>query len=118
MTYETTFLSALAGTILIEVVVVVVVCGLFLKKSKHTTRHIVTASIFGSLLTLPYFWFVLPAYIHTRTLYVWTGESTIILIEALILWYATSLRGKHALIVSFLANMASIALTPVLYLLW
>ena len=106
MEYERLFLSSLILTIVVESIVVLVLARYLYNKRNYA--DIVIASIIASTLTLPYFWFILPNYIHQRLPYVITGELIIILIEAVIYWRLLKLEPKHALIISFLANCTSI----------
>ncbi len=64
--------------------------------------------ILASALTLPYLWFVLPAFVYNRNIYLIVGETSVILIEAIIYWRLLKLKLIDSLIVSLLANVTSI----------
>lgn len=107
MAYEQTFLWSLLITLLAEVPVVFALVRHRYKKSN--TGDTIFAGIIASALTLPYFWFVLPAFISERLPYVFLGESIIILVEAYIYHRLLKLSAKQAFVVSLCANLASIA---------
>ena len=106
MAYEQMFLSALFLTLITEVPVVFLLARYLYKI--HDTGNIIFAGLITSTLTLPYFWFILPYFISDRMLYIFVGESFIILIEAFIYYRILKLKFSQALIVSFFANLSSI----------
>ena len=106
MIYEQLFLYALLITLISEVFVVFFI--LRYKYKNYNNSDIVFAGIISSTLTLPYFWFILPEFITDRIIYIIVGESAIILIEAFIYFYLLKLKFSQALIVSLIANIASI----------
>jgi len=106
MAYEQMFLNALFLTLITEVPVVFVVSR-YLYKIKDNF-NIIFAGIISSVLTLPYFWFILPYFVSNRMLYIILGESSIILIEAFIYYKILKLKFSQALIISFIANASSI----------
>ena len=106
MSYEELFLRSLVLTLLVEVPIVFVLSKYVYKLINKW--NVVFVAVLASALTLPYFWFVLPAYISERTLYIIVGESVIILIEAFIFHRLLKLKIGQALLVSLIANLASI----------
>jgi hypothetical protein len=106
MEYERLFLNALILTIVVESTVILILTRYLYNKRNYADA--ITVSIIASALTLPYFWYILPSYIHQRLPYVITGELIIVLIEAVLYWRLLKLEPKHALITSFLANCSSI----------
>lgn len=106
MAYEQMFLNALFLTLITEVPVVFIAVR-YLYKIKDNF-NIIFAGIISSILTLPYFWFILPYFISNRMLYIILGESSIVLIEAFIYYKILKLKFSQALIISFIANLASV----------
>lgn len=106
MSYEQLFLYALSLTLLMEVPVVFLVARCLYKI--YDTWNIIFAGLITSTLTLPYFWFVLPHFINDRMLYIILGESSIILIEAFIYYRILKLKFSQAIVISLIANFASI----------
>lgn len=110
MIYERTFLFALLLTLLIEIPVVFIGIKFFYKQKVIKNEKIILAGLIASVLTLPYFWFVMPSYISSRGVYIFLGESLIILIEAIIYNQLLKLKFFKAFIISLSANIASILL--------
>lgn len=105
MNYEQSFLISLLITLLIEVpVVFFVVYSIYKRKEKF---GIIFSGILASVLTLPYFWFILPYYISDRITYIVLGELAVIIIEAFIYFRLLKLNLRQAIFISFLANLAS-----------
>jgi hypothetical protein len=69
---------------------------------------ILFVGILASALTLPYLWFVLPAFIFDRTVFVTFGEVAVILVEAILYYKLLKLKLLDAFVVSLVANIASI----------
>lgn len=109
--YETEFISALALTVTVEAAVVLLLLSLkpFFHEGKRVSwpRRIV-AGIAPSFATLPYLWFVLPAFIATYQVRIISGETGIVLSEMVMIHFLTGLKWWKALTVSALANGFSI----------
>jgi len=106
MSYEKLFLSSLLLTLVVEVPIVFLI--LRVKYKNFHSENVILAGILASVLTLPYFWFIAPAFIHDRTIYIIVGESMIVLIEAFIYYKLLKIKFTQALLVSFIANLASV----------
>jgi len=106
MTYELSFLFSLILTLIVEIPIVFLMVR-YINKAIDKLNIILSGAL-ASTLTLPYFWFVMPAYVSNRMLYIVIGESLIILIEALIYYRLLKLKFTQALLVSFIANLASV----------
>ncbi len=104
-TYEYAFLEAWGITVVVETAVLLLL-NYWQKSAKIT--DVMVAGVVSSSLTIPYLWFVMPIFFDSRTLYVYTSECLIILIEALILYKFLPLSLKQAFVVSLIANLASI----------
>ncbi len=115
MLYEQKFLFSLLLTLIIEIPIVVIFVIFFYKYREIKISKIVFAGLIASLLTLPYFWFVLPAYIPSRSLYIFISEVLIIFIEAIIYNQFLKLKLSKAFVVSLVANIASIFLGLVIH---
>ena len=110
MLYDQKFLFSLLLTLIVEIPIAVFIVKRFYKYKEIKISKIVFAGIIASVLTLPYYWFVLPVYISSRSLYIFIGEVLIIFIEAIIYNQFLKLKLSNALIVSSVANIASIFL--------
>lgn len=110
MPYEQKFLFSLFLTLIVEVPIAVFLVKYFYKYKEIKISKIIFAGLMASTLTLPYFWFVLPAYISSRSLYIFIGEALIIFIEAIIYKQFLELKLSKAFVVSLVANVASIFL--------
>lgn len=107
ISYEIQFLYALIITLISEIIVSVFIFKKFLSYEISLSR-IITASAIVSILTLPYFWFVLPFFITDHTWFILIGEFGIVIIEAYLLYFQLGILWKHAGIVSIVANTVSI----------
>lgn len=107
MLYETKFLVSLILTLCIEVSVVLLLSGFIIPKVKKS--KLIFASILATTLTLPYLWFIFPKYISYPS-YILIGEIFVFLVESLVYWQTLSINLKKALLISFIANLASLLL--------
>ena len=107
MPYEIQFMYALVLTLITEILVTVVIFKKFLTYKIQISRVIIASAIV-SILTLPYFWFVLPFFITDRVWFMLCGEMSIFIIEAWLLWFQLKISWKHAVIISLCANVVSI----------
>lgn len=117
MIYQELFLRALFFTILIETACLFLITRkLFnIDKSLTPNSQILFSGFITSFSTLPYLWFILPWAIRDRLIFSIVGEVTVVLIEAMIYYFALQLKPKRALIASILCNLASYAFGLVLY---
>ncbi len=108
MNYEVLFLIAFLKTIVIETVGLLLIFQFFWKKQKKKCGvwRIVSAGLIASGLTLPYLWFVLPAFLSGGAFAI-VGETTITLIEFLVLKRLLPITYKQALIASITLNLLS-----------
>ncbi|MFA5023925.1 MAG: hypothetical protein WC523_03155 [Patescibacteria group bacterium] len=117
MSYEVSFLYALLLTLIIEVPLTFVIVRYFYKKSELKISQIIFISALASALTLPYLWFILPAFVLNRGYYVFFGELLVIFIEAIIYRQLFKIQLKEALALSLVANTGSFFLGKLFYLL-
>jgi hypothetical protein len=117
MQYEALFVRALILTVLIE-------CGTAaaLKRAAagrlgltQTYPRLLAVVVLATCLTLPYVWFVLPAFLPKGPVYAVTAELFAFIVEAL--WYRLALAGKgnkvnirQAMILSAITNVFSFLL--------
>jgi hypothetical protein len=102
--YETRFLLAQIMTVLIEMGVLLIFVW-FIYGMKHVSiKSILFAGTIASMITLPYLWFVLPAYFKEAVL---QGEALAILVEGLIYSRMLDLSIAKAMIISSTANLVS-----------
>ncbi len=114
MSYEQQFLFALLLTLIIEIPVAILLVKALYKRREIKIAKIILIGFIASALTLPYLWFILPAYISNRTLYIWLGEASVILVESIIYYRFLKLRLLDAGVVSLVANVASVVVGLVL----
>ena len=108
MNYEVVFLIALGITVGVETL------GLWLlfrfwwlkKYRRISLSSILSASVIASTLTLPYLWFVFPAFIG-RPFFAIAGEILIFIVEGLIYKRLLPIGYPRAFLASFILNIAS-----------
>jgi len=104
--YEHAFLAAWGITVAVETAVLLL---LNWWQKKDEISDVLFAGIISSSLTIPYLWFVMPIFFDSRMVYLFVSEALIVIVEALVLYKLLSLSLRLAVIASFLANIASIA---------
>jgi hypothetical protein len=114
LTYEQQFPFALLLTLIIEIPIAIIVIKALYKRREINTSKIILVGAIASALTLPYLWFILPAFIPNRVLYIWLGEASVVLIEAIIYNRLLKLKVVDAAVVSLIANVASVLVGLVL----
>lgn len=117
MSYEVEFLYALLLTLIIEVPLILVIIKYLYKKLEIRIPQIIFISALASILTLPYLWFIFPAFIFNRGYYIFWGELFAVLVEAIIYKQLFKIKLREALIISLLANAGSFFLGKLIYLL-
>lgn len=108
MTYEQNFLFSLLLTIIIEIPIVFFLVRFIYRYKEIKISKIILVGFIASVLTLPYFWFILPFYVPSRGLYLFLGEGLIIVIETIIYSQFLELKLSKAFIISLVANIISI----------
>ncbi|MFA4824309.1 MAG: hypothetical protein WC593_04040 [Methanoregula sp.] len=106
MIYETQFLFALVLTWLVEVPVLWFLIRTIVKLRDVPVIRIIFTGILATALTLPYLWFVLPAYIGA-THYLLIGELFVIAVESVILNQILRIRPGLSIALSAVMNAAS-----------
>jgi hypothetical protein len=109
--YEIQFLKALTVTIAVEAVVIVILLHTaFFRKTDISVPwpSRLAAATIPSFATLPYLWFVLPAFIGTYLLRTILGEIGIVITELVMIRFLTGLPWWKSALLSFFANVLSI----------
>jgi hypothetical protein len=108
--FELRFVISLLITVIVETIVIVCCIRFFFKiTSRQLPMHrCVFAGFFASFATLPYLWFVLPAFVHPYPLLVTTGEAGVFIVEAMAYVFLLNLPFRKTVVLSALANSASI----------
>jgi len=102
------FLQALGLTVGIETAVLWGLTRLAGKSARPpATRRVLALGILCSSATLPYLWFVLPAWVQDRNALMLIGEPAVTLAEAGILALALPAPAMRALALSFGCNLIS-----------
>lgn len=108
MLYEQKFLFSLLLTLIVEIPIAIFLIKFFYKQKDIKISKIIFVGFIASALTLPYFWFVLPAYITDRFLFMLYGEMIIVCTEMVIYYQLLKLKLKRSFIVSLITNIMSI----------
>ena len=110
ISFELRFLISLAITVAVETAVIMCCIRFWFKISslQLPVGRCVFAGFFASFATLPYLWFVLPAFVHPYPLQVSAGEAGVFVIEAVAYLFLLNLPFRKTALLSFLANLASI----------
>src|SRR5690242_4457960 len=107
MEYEINFLKALLLTITIETAVLFLLFHTIFKTGKPVNWLLLLTGVTATLATLPYLWFILPIFIHSKLWYNIVCESLAIAVESVIILGLLRIKYPKALLVSLICNMAS-----------
>jgi hypothetical protein len=108
MRYEAMFLKALGLTVSIETTALWGLTRLFGRGgSPPSSGRVLACGILCSSATLPYLWFVLPAWVPERNALMAIGEPAVTLAEACILALALPAQPGRAAALSIACNLAS-----------
>ncbi|MCD6497189.1 MAG: hypothetical protein J7M25_02660 [Deltaproteobacteria bacterium] len=115
--YETLFLQGLAITVVTETTLLVLFVRVSLRDSADADpplMHLLACGLLCSGATLPYIWFVLPRYIHTRSVYVVVAECFAVLVEIGIIRLVLRLSWARSAVASLLCNLGSFGIGELL----
>jgi hypothetical protein len=102
------FLQALSMTVAIETVALWGLAHLFKRGGPiPSTGRVLAAGVLCSSATLPYLWFVLPAWAQDRNVLMAIGEPAVTLAEAGILALVLPAKPVRALALAFACNLIS-----------
>jgi hypothetical protein len=108
MRYEGMFLQALSMTVAIETATLWGLTRLFRRGGPvPSTGRVLAVGALCSSATLPYLWFVLPAWVMDRNALMAIGEPAVTLAETGILALALPVSPGRALALSFACNLVS-----------
>lgn len=110
MEYETLFLRALAVTVALETAALLLLRPWLLRGRPVPIRRLLAAGLLCSAATLPYLWFLLPAWIKDRQALMAAGEIGVVLAEAGMLAVLLPVGAGRAFALSFSANLVSFLL--------
>lgn len=109
MLFQTQFLLALVTAWVIEIPVLLGLVRIVFKVRKISVTRIISTGILCTALSLPYLWFVIPPYVNLAY-YTVIGETSVIIIEAIILNRVLGLQPKAAVVCSVGMNITSYVL--------
>ncbi len=105
--YEINFIYSLIITILIESITIYFIVSYYFKR-RLKKSDILAIGVLPSFATLPYIWLLFPFFLNENyTLYLWVSEGFVLVVEMFMLSYFLKLNLKYALLLSFVANLAS-----------
>lgn len=104
------FLLAFLVTIFIETLILFLLFKTRYKKLNITNKLLLITGFITSFSTLPYVWFVFPAFITSRFPYIAFSECFAILIESVIIYKLLKIDYKKALLVSIICNVISFSI--------
>lgn len=110
MSYEQKFLFSLLLTLAVEIPIVFYFVRYIYKNKEAKISKIAFVGSVASALTLPYLWFILPLYVSDRIPYIILGEGLVVFVEAVIYKQFLQLGFFRAIVVSLIANIASVVL--------
>ncbi len=107
--YEIDFLNSLLLSLVSESLTLYLLLQTkyFKEFNKVKTQNILLVGILATVTTLPYLWFVVPAFVHNIVSYHIIGEFSVVFIESLIYFLFLKMDYKRLLIISFLCNAVS-----------
>jgi hypothetical protein len=110
--YETQFLIALLITLAVETSLLLLVVRLMfrLPAAQLGSGVILFAGILASSATLPYVWFVVPAFIGSYRPFVVVSEGLVLVAETVMLMFILRLRIGRALAAAAICNVTSFAI--------
>ncbi len=114
MLFETKFLISLFITSIIEIPIIIIFVKFIFKNHKIPIRKIIIIGFIASAITLPYLWFILPAFVNLSN-YIIVGESLVVIIESLIYYGLLNIKINESFIISLVANLISYAVGFIIF---
>nr|WP_321355497.1 hypothetical protein [uncultured Draconibacterium sp.] len=107
--YEKDFISALLITILAEVICffILIRSPYFKEIRKNGWPKMLAVVALATITTLPYLWFILPAFVSDKLWYHIIGEIGVVVIESLIFFLFFKIHYRKMLLLAFLCNLFS-----------
>lgn len=103
----TEFYLKLLSTIATETLMLLLLSFFFNSIKKKKIIQLIAVCALVSIITLPILWFIWPLLIKERILYIWTGETMVIIIEAFLYRKLLKINIKDAFIISAVCNIFS-----------
>lgn len=107
MEYEFSFLKALLLTIAVETAVLFVLFHTIFKNEKPVSWLLLLTGVVATMTTLPYLWFIIPMFIHSKLWYNVVCESLAVVVESVIILGLLRVKYPKAFLISLICNMAS-----------
>lgn len=107
MEYEFSFLKALLLTIAVETAVLFLLFHTIFKSEKPVRWLLLLTGVVATMATLPYLWFIIPMFIHSKLWYNVVCESLAVVVESFIILGLLRIKYPKAFLVSLICNMAS-----------
>jgi hypothetical protein len=107
MSPQAKFLIALFFAIAVETGVLFLLMTRVFKVSGQRNSDVIYAGVMATASSLPYLWFVLPAFVRNYTVYTLIGEGAVAAWEALFYQMFFRIGFKRAAVLSITANAAS-----------
>lgn len=107
MAYELLFFKALLITVCVETTVLFLLFKTAFRRTNAPNSILLFTGILASATTLPYAWFILPAFIKSGIYYMMISELSVTLVESFIIMGIIRVSYPKALVVSVLCNTAS-----------
>jgi len=107
MYYELMFLKALALTIFIETLAIIVFFRWIVKMKEIEISKLLITGFIATFATLPYLWFIFPNFIDHKIWYAITGESFAVLVETIIIGAILRTKLTTSFLCSLTCNMIS-----------
>lgn len=107
MEYEFSFLKALLLTIVIETAVLFALYYTVFKNEKPANWLLLLTGVVTTMATLPYLWFIIPLFVHSKLWYNLVCESSAVIVESVIIVGLLRVKYPKALIISLACNMVS-----------
>ncbi len=114
--FESRFLISMLITVIVETAVILALLRFLFKLSPGRIgwTRCLFAGFYASFATIPYLWFVLPAYIGSYIACIFVGEIGAFILEAIAYVFFLNLPLRRAAVLSLIANMSSIAVGLIL----
>jgi hypothetical protein len=107
MEYEFGFLKALLLTIVIETSVLILLFRMVFKTLQAGLWILLLTGIVATMATLPYLWFIVPLFVHSKFWYIIVCEGFAVGMESVVIMGMLRINYFRALLISFICNAVS-----------
>lgn len=113
--YVHRFLTSLVFTDVIETMVLILLVRFVLRNHAIQIRQMLFAGLYASFSTIPYVWFIFPfLLVWPLNVFILFAEAFAFIVEAILYRVLLKLDWKWAFLVSFVCNLVSYVLGPIL----